>query len=114
MTMIEIPNAEGSRRYLPGYGRPKVGRAPTTACGVAPTHARGPSRGSIGAIIGAYKMAVTRLIGRTSYAIERVWQRNYDEHIIPDADEWNRIPLCIEGNPARWATDEENPACARI
>jgi REP element-mobilizing transposase RayT len=38
-----------------------------------------------------------------------VWQRNYYEHIIRNATEWNNIHLYIENNPLNWADDEENP-----
>ena len=42
-----------------------------------------------------------------------VWQRNYYEHIIRNERELNRIREYIEQNPARWATDEENPLVPR-
>jgi REP element-mobilizing transposase RayT len=38
-----------------------------------------------------------------------VWQRNYYEHIIRNAEEHNRIHLYIEANPANWLEDNENP-----
>lgn len=83
---------------------------------VAPTtdvvhHIRptGPPRGSIGAIIGAYKMAVTRFLRQQFGATPQVWQRNYYEHIIRDDDDWNRIHLYIESNAENWAQDDENP-----
>ena len=80
---------------------------------VAPTipNARpnGPKRGSLGAIIGSYKMAVTRRIQR-EYNATGIWQRNYYEHIIRNADEANRIHLYIEANPAQWDTEDENPS----
>lgn len=78
----------------------------------SPLHARGPTRGSIGAIIGAYKMAVTRILREETGRV-RVWQRNYYEHVIRDEAEWNRIHAYIELNPANWETDSENPA-ARV
>ena len=31
------------------------------------------------------------------------------EHVIRDDAEWDRIRAYIEGNPARWADDQENP-----
>ena len=39
-----------------------------------------------------------------------VWHRNYYEHVIRDEADLNRIREYINGNPARWAEDEENPA----
>ncbi|MEW6242246.1 MAG: transposase [Chloroflexota bacterium] len=38
----------------------------------------------------------------------KLWQRDYYEHIIRNADEANRIHLYIESNPVHWATDTEN------
>jgi REP element-mobilizing transposase RayT len=38
----------------------------------------------------------------------KLWQRDYYEHIIRNADEANRIHLYIESNPSHWAEDEEN------
>ncbi len=75
---------------------------------VAPTRARGPARGSIGAIIGAYKMAVTRMVARPG-GPPHIWQRSYYEHVVRDGDEWSRIHLYIEANPSTWEMDEENP-----
>jgi putative transposase len=39
-----------------------------------------------------------------------VWQRNYYERVIRDADEMNRIREYIATNPAHWAEDENNPS----
>ena len=84
--------------------------APTTVAQTEniPTKPNGPKRGSIGAIIGAYKMSVTRRIQKELNG-ENIWQRNYYEHIIRNDDEHNRIHLYIESNIDNWATDEENP-----
>jgi len=38
----------------------------------------------------------------------RLWQRNYYEHIIRNEDELNRFRRYIADNPANWQTDEEN------
>lgn len=37
-----------------------------------------------------------------------VWQRNYYEHIIRNAQDGNRIQHYIESNPAMWEKDDEN------
>jgi len=57
-----------------------------------------------------FKTAVTKRINesRGTPGIP-VWQRSYYEHIIRNEAEWNRIRAYIEGNPARWVDDEENP-----
>lgn len=39
----------------------------------------------------------------------RLWQRNYYEHIIRNERGLERIRAYIDGNPARWTEDEENP-----
>ncbi len=58
--------------------------------------------GSLRAIVRSYKAAVTHRIVQEFGPLPRVWQRNYYEHIIRNADEWNRIHLYIEANPAAW------------
>jgi REP element-mobilizing transposase RayT len=76
---------------------------------VAPTTtANGPKRGSIGAIIGAYKMSVTRRIQKELNETA-IWQRNYYEHVIRNDEDHNRIHLYIEANIDNWAMDDENP-----
>lgn len=76
---------------------------------------RGPKSKSVGAIVGSFKSAVTKRINQTreKHGIP-VWQRNYYEHIIRDDDDMNRIRGYIEGNPARWAEDEENPTRIKL
>ncbi len=39
----------------------------------------------------------------------RLWQRNYYEHIIRNAEELNCIRQYIADNPMQWAMDRENP-----
>jgi len=68
---------------------------------------RGPHPKSIGAIVGAFKSAVTRRLAR-EFNITDIWQRNYYEHIIRDQSEWSRIHKYIESNPAMWENDDEN------
>ncbi len=71
---------------------------------------RGPKAGSLGAMIGLLKSRATkqiwRLQGVKGYPI---WQRNYYEHIIRNASEYQRIIQYIETNPLRWAEDQLNP-----
>jgi putative transposase len=69
-----------------------------------------PIAGSIPTVIRAYKSAVTTRINQlrgTSGA--PVWQRNYHEHIIRNADELSRIREYIRYNPMAWETDDEYP-----
>jgi putative transposase len=65
--------------------------------------------GSLGAIVRSYKSAVSYRINKEHNATG-IWQRNYYEHIIRNADEANRIHLYIEANPAQWDDDGENPS----
>ncbi len=77
---------------------------------IAPTMPRGPVPGSIGAIVGQFKSAVTRQINAlrgTSGA--PVWQRNYYEHVIRTERALNAIRRYITENPWRWHLDRYNP-----
>ena len=78
-----------------------------------PLPPHGPKPKSIGAIVGSYKSAVTRRIGREHNATG-IWQRNYHEHVIRNHEEWDRIHRYIEANPLRWAEDRENPISKRV
>jgi len=80
--------------------------APTVTPGKRPN---GPKPGSLGAIIGAYKMAVTRRI-KEEHNATGIWQRNYYERVIRNEREMENIWRYIEANPAMWRDDTENPA----
>ncbi len=78
---------------------------------VGATHASpGPKPGSIAAIVGSYKSAVSRRVNalREMTGV-LVWQSNYYEHVVRNERGLNRIREYIQNNPARWATDKENP-----
>lgn len=91
-----------------------------------------PVRGSIPTIIRSFKSSVTQQVQRmvdrqevqrarhagindsaTSAGafsfLEKVWHRNYYEHVIRDEIELDFIRLYIKDNPRRWAEDDENP-----
>jgi len=40
---------------------------------------------------------------------QRLWQRNYYDHVIRDEKDLDRVRRYIEENPARWAYDDDNP-----
>jgi REP element-mobilizing transposase RayT len=64
-------------------------------------------RGSIPAIVRAYKSSVAYRINiMRGLRNAPVWQRNYYEHIIRNADEAERIEHYIMSNPSNWATDD--------
>jgi REP element-mobilizing transposase RayT len=70
----------------------------------------GPRKGSLGAIVGSFKSAVTRHINQSrNTSGNSVWQRNYYEHAIRNEIALNRIRDYIQTNPTRWALDRENP-----
>jgi putative transposase len=71
-----------------------------------------PRSGSIGTIVRQYKSSVTRTIIKRG-GKSAIWQRNYYEHIIRDADDHNRIHSYIESNPSMWEDDDENPAAIK-
>jgi REP element-mobilizing transposase RayT len=63
---------------------------------------------SLGAIVRAYKAAVTYAIhASTNSSHEPVWQRNYYEHIIADERDYLNISEYIALNPAKWHEDTE-------
>ncbi len=62
--------------------------------------------GSLGAIVGQFKLAVNRQARRLNlYPAHRIWQRNYHEHIVRDETSLNEIRRYILENPARWNDD---------
>ena len=74
----------------------------------SPQQPHGPAPGSLGAIVGSFKSATSRRIGR-DFNVTGIWQRNYHDRIIRDERELERIWRYIEANPANWADDNENP-----
>ncbi len=62
--------------------------------------------GSLGAIVRAYKSAVTYAINAARKTRGMVvWQRNYYEHIIRNDADLSRIRKYIAENPLKWADD---------
>jgi len=83
---------------------------------IAPSRgsARGPKPQSLGAIVGSFKSAVSRLARRAhERGPDPIWQLDFHDHIIRDDASLERIREYIAANPARWDTDPENPACGR-
>ena len=63
--------------------------------------------GSLGAIVGHFKAAVSRrakTLGLDSG--QTLWQRNYYEHIMRNEKSLNEIRKYILENPAKWAEDD--------
>ena len=62
--------------------------------------------GSLGAIVGHFKAAVSRRATALGLGCnERVWQRNYYEHIIRNEISLHEIRRYILENPAKWEED---------
>lgn len=65
---------------------------------------RGPTQ-TIGAIVRGYKSSVTKqskILGDS----EKIWQRNYYEHIIRDENSYKKIAEYIKNNPSNWIKDK--------
>jgi putative transposase len=73
----------------------------------SPLRPHGVEPGSVGAIVGSFKSAVTKRIGREIKSTS-IWQRNYYEHVIRDERDLKRIQDYIQSNPANWEGDKEN------
>jgi putative transposase len=65
---------------------------------------RGPTQ-TIGAIVRGYKSSVTKQ-SKILGVYEKIWQRNYYEHIIRDENSYKRIAEYIVNNPSNWIQDK--------
>jgi putative transposase len=66
----------------------------------------GPKRGSLSAIVGSYKSAVTKQINQIfNLDSGHIWQERYHDHIIRNDDTLNKIRGYVQTNPARWQED---------
>jgi REP element-mobilizing transposase RayT len=69
-----------------------------------------PAAGSVGAVVGSYKAAVSREINRLRPGAARdFWQPNYYEHIVRTDQALETIRHYIRTNPERWGADAYNP-----
>ena len=74
-------------------------------------HLRGPVAGSLGVIVGNYKMRVTKRVKAMLKATGtdlKVWQRGYWERIIRNERELSATREYIRNNPMRWSEDRDN------
>lgn len=78
--------------------------APADAVGGSRRIANGPRRGSLAAIIGAFKSETTKRVNRLNDTPARsLWQPNFYERAIREHyGEWGRIALYIAENPKNW------------
>jgi REP element-mobilizing transposase RayT len=96
---------------IPGYD--PVGATPASRRGAAASSSplpTGPRPGSLGAVVGSYKAAVSRKINQLRAGSGTgLWQPNYYDHIIRSDYSNERIDDYIVTNPLRWGQDCENP-----
>jgi REP-associated tyrosine transposase len=79
------------------------------ACYALHPAARTPPEGhSVGAIVRAFKSAVTRAARIELSHAGHVWQRNYYERAIRNDEEYLRTCRYIRSNPEEWEFDSEN------
>lgn len=65
---------------------------------------------TLGQIVAYFKYRTTRLINQKSNTPgNRIWQRNYYEHVIRNEDDLNEIREYMITNPLKWELDRENP-----
>lgn len=65
---------------------------------------------SISSFIGIFKTVVTKQINELRNTKgERIWQRNYHDHIVRNYQSFEKIGNYIEQNPQRWYEDRFNP-----
>ena len=78
--------------------------ATTDAAGEQRKPANGPARGTLAAIVGAFKSETTKRVNRMNLTMgQRLWQPNYHERIIREyLGERGRIAKYILENPANW------------
>jgi REP element-mobilizing transposase RayT len=62
-----------------------------------------PKKGSLASVIRSYKSAVTKYANKNKIPFR--WQTRYHDHIVRNADEFQRIYKYIEENPLKWSND---------
>lgn len=74
---------------------------------------RAPARDApttLGQIVGAYKSLVYKqclaIAKSKNEILGKLWQRNYHEHIVRNAEDYQRIAQYIHDNPVNWAQDD--------
>ncbi len=62
-------------------------------------------RNTIGSMVRGFKTGVTQWV-RQNTDMYNIWQRDYHDHIIRDANELNKIKHYIINNPKQWEYDK--------
>ena len=82
-----------------------IANQPSGGSRTAPT-----PRKPLGRLVGAFKTVTTRQFNATEGTPgQPLWQRNFYERVIRNADELDRVGEYIVANPLLWETDRENP-----
>jgi len=76
---------------------------------VALPDANGDVAWTLGDIIRGFKARVSYEAKLRQATQQRIWQRNYYEHVIRTDESLDEIRRYIDENPARWECDDENP-----
>jgi len=87
--------------------QPGVGNTDECNRGECNSPLRSPSQ-TVGAIVRGYKSSVTKQLGVLGFN-EKLWQRNYYEHIIRNDQSFQNITEYIITNPLKWDNDTFNP-----
>jgi putative transposase len=67
------------------------------------TTLRGPGPGSLGAVMGSFKAAVSRRVNKMNHTPGvTVWQERYHERIIRTESSLERVRRYIRNNPVKW------------
>jgi len=68
---------------------------------------KGPKRGSVGAIVGQLKGAISRAARKAGVApVGSLWQRDLYEHVIRNDRDLDARRHYVQNNPTRWTEDE--------
>lgn len=100
----------GIKADIDESGQPTVGAYRHTPLHDHDPKFKSPSK-TVGAIVRGYKSTVTKQINQIRQTPgEKVWQRNYYEHIIRNEKSLNRIRDYILNNPSSWIEDQNHPS----
>ena len=83
--------------------------------GVPPPNWKGEAtsplqKSTLGQVVAYFKYWTTRSINQTfNTPGNRIWQRNYYEHVIRNEQDLNETSEYIISNPPKWKLDKENP-----
>jgi REP element-mobilizing transposase RayT len=95
-----------------GITKPGVG---ITKPGEVTSPLRGTGKHTLGQILAFYKYQTTKSINAIYNSPgNKIWQRNYYEHVIRNKKSLYKIREYIRNNPLYWAADDENPERGKI